>query len=190
MKKLLIIMMVLGLVVVMMPVVGNSAQTQNIWITVSVYAPVNIIVQNTITTQWYITNVNFGDITNRDTATIVSNAGSAAIDLGLAVVNLDADWVNSLTTAPGNDIYVLQGIFNNVGNSQATNSDYDVLDVIKTNTVYATVTNFGNPTWFTNGNNVANNDRRQLWLKFTVPTSGHANPSQPTCQLVISGQLH
>jgi len=192
MKKLTTLLLVSILLVLGLLSTGNSVTEQRIWITVSVSVPADVTVVNTATTNWSILNKPFSFVTNREIATIVSNSGSANEAFRLAVQNfgtLHVDgWTNSTTTANGVDIYVLQALFDTQGSEPATN-DYVSDDVVTVNAQTATASVFANASRPTNAANVVPGGKRNLWLKFTLPSGGVANPVSPTCRLVISAEV-
>ncbi len=188
MKKYLILVLILGLCIISGRTYAQT--TQNIWITVSVVASADIVVPNASTvSNWNITGVSFNFVTNRVDAIIVSNAGAANEIFQLSVASLGSGWTNSTTTANGVNTYVLQGIFNSLSDAQATNSDFDSGDVVVADVSNASATHFGNALWSTNGDNVDPASKRQLWLRYVVPSGGLASPATPTCRLTISATL-
>ena len=192
MKKLTILLLLSILLVLGLLSTGNSATEQRIWITVSVSVPADVTVVNTTTTNWTISGHPFSFVTNRDVATIISNSGNANEAFRLAVQSfgtLHVDgWTNSTTTANGVDTYVLQALFDTQGSKPATN-DYVSDDVVTVNAQTATASVFANASRPTNAENVVPGGKRKLWLKFTLPSGGVANPVSPTCRLVISAEV-
>ncbi len=196
MKKLLIIMLVLGLGLMMLPTLSQADTNVYLFITVSVSTPSDITVVNyTTVSNWDILNKSFSFITNRDVATIVSNSSAANESFRLAVEsygNFGTDgWANSTTTTNGVNTYVLQALFSGTSEGQpSTNTNwYAADDVVIFNPKTATGSVFASLNFTTNASNVPNGGKRNLWMKFKIPTSGIAHPVQPTCRLIISAQI-
>ena len=86
MKRFLIACLIVSFLILMFSVTDLKAQTtQNIWITVSCTGTLSILVVNPAVpgvTNWFVTNKPFSFLTNRDVATIVSNSGDIAGNLG------------------------------------------------------------------------------------------------------------
>jgi len=192
MKKIATLLLLSILLILGLLLTGYSATEQRIWITVSVSVPADVTVVNTATTNWSILNKPFSFVTNRDVATIVSNSGDANEAFRLAVQNfgtLHVDgWTNSTTTANGVDTYVLQALFDTQGSKPATN-DYVGDDVVTVDAQPATANIFANSSRATNAANVVPGGKRNLWLKFKIPSGGVAKPVSPTCRLVISAEV-
>lgn len=194
MKKLLIIMLVLGLGLMMLPTLSQADTNVYLFITVSVSTPSDITVVNyTTVSNWDILNKSFSFITNRDVATIVSNSSAANESFRLAVESFGAlgtsGWTNSTTTANGVNTYVLQALFSGTAESQPSTNWYAADDVVIVNPNTATGSVFASANFTVNASNVPNAEKRNLWMKFQIPTSGVANPVQPTCRLIISAQI-
>ncbi len=168
----------------------KAATSQNIWITVSIAGTNSIVVINGLvpgSTNWSVTNVPFGFITNRQVSTVISNDGLITETLGLQLDCLASGWTNSTAIGAGIDVYELTGIFATNGSSQPLVGDYildDVITVTPTDSDNTTVT-FGQDA-ANNGYGILPAEIRELWLKLKVPTGGIVGPAKPTMRLIIS----
>jgi len=183
-------LIILGLFLVFVVFSIFAGGTNNIWISVTVTAPASFVITNLSTTNWNITG-NFNYVTNRDVATVLSNDGSASIAFILSLTNLGT-WTNSVDNINGVDEYVLQAIFNGIGDAQATNSNYTNDDVVVTIPIQATTTNFANAAlWPGNdGSFVGPGEKRNLWLRYQLPSGGSVNGGQPySCKLIITATV-
>jgi len=169
---------------------AEAAKTQNIWIKVSISATNSIVIANGAT-NWNVMGVPFDFIALRGTNSVVSNDGLITETLGLQLDTLGSGWTNSTDLANGLNEYVLQGIFMTNGSVQPASGTFSV-DTGTDDIITVTATDSDNTT-FTFGTSAVNNgvglnpgDRRDLWLKLQVPSSGTPTPGQPTIRCIVT----
>jgi len=192
MKKLTIVLTIVFTIVLLLSVAElKAASQQSIQITVTCIGTVSLYILDTpvITTNWTLSRP-FGTFTNRGVPSIISNDGNVTEDLSLQLDSKgilgSTGWTNSVDDFAGIDEYVLQGLVGQAGSVQPGDGVYVLNDVITETQTTCSAAIFGDVVFSENGTGITPNQKRDLWLKLTVPTGGVQNPDSPTIECIVT----